>query len=159
MASVGGREHAGLGHRRHAVARRDGDERSRLGAGREQRGKAGEHGVVVAEDAAQQRAPREVDGQRSGDALERLRRVLGGRDDEQRVGKRGAAGGPARGLGHAGRVGVDSDDERAGVRGGGPQDAAAVTGAEIDRDPGVAGGECFESADVELEQAAALDNA
>ncbi len=43
--------------------------------------------------------------------------------------------------------------------GGGSQDAAAVTGAEIDRDPGVACGERFESADVELEQAAALDDA
>lgn len=159
MASVGGREHAGLGHRRHAVARRDGDERSRLGAGREQRGKAGEHGVVVAEDAAQQRAPREVDGQRPGDALQRLRRVLGGRDDEQRVRESAAASGAARGLGHAGGAGVDADDERLRMGGGGSQDAAAVTGAEIDRDPGVAGGECFESADVELEQAAALDNA
>ena len=159
VAGVRRREHIVRGHRRHAVARRDRDEHGRLGAGCEQGRDAGEHGVVLAEHAAQQRAPGEVHGQRAGDAVQRLRRVLGGRHGEQRVGQRATASGAARGLGHAGGTGVDADDERLRMGGGGSQDAAAVTGAEIDRDPGVPGGELFESADVELEQAPALDDA
>ena len=85
--------------------------------------------------------------------------MLGGGEDEQRVRECAAASGAARDLGHAGGAGIDAHDERLRMGGGGSQDAAAVTGAEIDRDPGVACGERFESADVELEQAAALDDA
>lgn len=85
--------------------------------------------------------------------------MLGGRHGEQRVRHGAATGGPARGLGHAGGVGVDADEQRLRPGGGGSQDTAAVTGAEIDRDPAVAGGELLESADVELEEAAALNDA
>jgi hypothetical protein len=108
----------------------------------------------MAEDAAQQRAPREGDRQRVGDAVQRLRRVLGRRDREQRVGEGASARRPARGLGHPGRVGVDPDDERVRARGCRREDVTAVTRTEVDRHPGVPGGELCDLADVELEEPA-----
>ncbi len=80
--------------------------------------------------------------------------MLGRGHGEQRVGQRAAACGAARGLDHAGRVGVDADDERFGARSSGREDVAAVTRAQVDRHPGVPGGERCDLADVELEEAA-----
>jgi hypothetical protein len=79
--------------------------------------------------------------------------VLGGGDHEQRVRR-----GPARGLGHSRGVGVDADDERAGMRTGGGQHAAAVTGAEIDQKAVVARRQRVESADVDVVEAAASEH-
>jgi hypothetical protein len=85
--------------------------------------------------------------------------VLGGRDDEQRVGKRGAASGPARGLGHAGRVGVDADHERVGSGGGPRKHVSAVAGPQVERDPGVTRGELVDLADVDFAEGASFDHA
>ena len=91
--------------------------------------------------------------------MERLRWVLGCGDREQRVRQRATPGGAAGCRGHAGRVGVDADHQRVGARGSGPQHVAAVTGAHVERDPDVTGGELAESADVELAEVASLDHA
>ena len=81
--------------------------------------------------------------------------MLGRRDREQRVGHGVAAGRAARGLGQAGRVGVDADHQRPRLRPRGGEDGTPVTRAEVDRDPRMARGELGESADVDFGQAAA----
>jgi hypothetical protein len=135
VARVRRRERLQRRYRRHAVARHDGQQHRRGSARREELRDAGHHRFIAAEHAAQQRSPREVDRERVREAVEGLRRVLGRRDREQRVRQRAAAGGTTRRLGHAGRVRVDADHERVRPRGGGLQHVAAVTGAQVDRDP------------------------
>jgi hypothetical protein len=154
VARVGGRQLSRRGDRRRPVSRHDGQQRRARRRGRQQACHAGEHGVVVAEDPAQQRSPREGDRQRVGDTVQRLRRMLGRCDREQRVGQRAAACRPARGLGHPGRVGVDADDERVRARGSGREDVTAVTRSQVDGHPGVACDERCDLADVELEEPA-----
>jgi hypothetical protein len=100
-----------------------------------------------------------VDGHRRRPSVQRLRRVLGRGDREQRVGQRAAAQRLARRGGHRGRARVDADHERVRVRGGRGQDVAAVARAEVDRDPRMARSEPVESAVVALEEGAALQRA
>jgi hypothetical protein len=159
VAGVRGREHVRGGDGRHAVARHDRDEHGDRRARGEQPGDAGQHGVVAAEHAAQERRPREVDGHRRRPPVQRSRRVLGRGDREQRVGEGAAARRTARGGGHRGRARVDADHERVRARGGRGQHVAAVTRAEVDRDPRMARGEPVESAVVALEEGAALQRA
>jgi hypothetical protein len=93
------------------------------------------------------------------DAVKGLWRVLGGGHREQRVRQRAAAGGAARRVRHAGGVGVDAHDQRLRPRSSDAQHAPAVAGSEVDGDAGVAGPDVFESADVDVDEAAALNRA
>ncbi len=88
-----------------------------------------------------------------------LRRMLGGRHREQRVRQRLSPRGAAGGLGQAGRVRVEADDQRLGPRRRSGEHGAAVTRAQVDRDPRVARGELGESADVDFGEAAARHDA
>ena len=160
MPGVRGGERLRGGDTRGAVAGHDGQEHRGRRLGREQPRDAGEHRVVAAEDAAQQRSPREVDGERGGEAVERLRRVLRRGDGEdgvrQRVPSRGAAGG----LRHAGGTRVEADHERVRARGSGGEHEAPVARSEVDRHVRAAiraGGS--DLAEVELVDPAAADDA
>lgn len=115
MQRVRGRELIGRTKGRHAVARHDGHEQRARRPRREQPHDAREHRVIVAEDAAKQRSPRKVDGERRGQAVQRSGRMLGRRYCEQRVRRRAAARRPLRGFAHAGGVRVDADHERVGA--------------------------------------------
>jgi hypothetical protein len=79
-----------------------------------------------------------VHRERCGQPAQRLRRVLGRCDDEERVRQAAAPLRAARGVRHRGGVCVEADHERLGALGRGVRDVAAVAGAEIDRDAGVA---------------------
>ena len=137
MAGVRRREVLRRGNRRHAVSRHHRDEGRGLGSGGKQLRDAREHGVVVTEDAAQQGPPREVHRERRGQPAQRLRRVLGRRDDEERVRDGAPAQRAARGMGHRGGVRVEADYERVMALGRGVQHVATVARAEVDRNPGV----------------------
>jgi hypothetical protein len=143
---------------RHAVAGDHGDEDLCARSGCEQRGDARQRGVVVAEHAAQERAPREVDRHRVGAAVEGLWRVLGRGDREQRVRHRVALRGAPGGLDHARRVGIEADRQGVGTRPRGGQHMAAVTGPEVDREAVVARRQRVESADVDVVEAAASEH-
>lgn len=60
MARVGGVQPRRRGNRRHAVSGHDGEEHLATRPRRQQRSHAREHGVIVAEQAAQQRSPRKA---------------------------------------------------------------------------------------------------
>jgi hypothetical protein len=113
----------------------------------------------VAQQAVQQRAPRKVDGERRGQAVKRLGRVLGRRHHEQRVPQPVAARRTARGAGHRGGVRVDADHERVGLLGGRGEHGPAVAGAEVDRYAAVPAGEVYDLADVDLVEGAASNDA
>ena len=85
--------------------------------------------------------------------------MLGGRDREQGVRECPAARRSPRRLGHPVRAGVDADHQRLGARARGGEHGATVTGAEVDRDPGVARYEVGESADVDVVEAASVEHA
>jgi len=110
----------------------------------------------VAQHAAEQRAPREVDRQLGGGAVEGLRRVLRRRDHEQRV-RHATAGSAARGVGHGLGVGVEADEERPWRPPRGGQDSAAVTRTEVDGDAPVVRGQGSVAAVVELFALAVAD--
>ncbi len=76
--------------------------------------------------------------------------MLGRRHREQGVRQGAAARRPPRGLGHAGRVRVDADHERVRPRRRGGEHVTAVTGAQVERDPGVTARELCDLADVEV---------
>jgi hypothetical protein len=128
------------------------DRGSRLGQGHQ----PGGHGVLVADDASQQRAPREVDGDAISAADELSRRALGGGDDEQRV-RSSALGLGASGttgcLGHPGGDRVEAEDERLRAPAGGLEDGPTVTGPDVDDEPRVRLGQSVELADVHLDEA------
>jgi hypothetical protein len=92
------------GDSRKTIARSEGEEGvdERSGSGDAHQG-VGEPGLGGG-DAAQQRAPGEVEGDQVGRAVELGRQRLGGGDHEDGVGQAalaGRAGGATRGLGHA----------------------------------------------------------
>jgi hypothetical protein len=143
---------------RHAVARHDGHQDGNARAGCEQPRDSCNHGLVMSQDAAQQRSPWEVDRQRLREAVQRSRRVLGRGDGEQRVRRRAAARAAAGGLRHAGRVGVDADDERLGITSGCGEHVAAVARAQIKCHAGVSRGNRSDLADVHFLELAASDD-
>ena len=113
---------------------------------------------VEGQRTAQQRAPRQLDGDEVGDPGQLGGERLGGRRDEQGVGRpprRGGSGGTTGRLGHGVGAGVDADDERARVGGRGGQHEPSVAGAQVDHDPGGAGAPGGELADVHLVDALA----
>jgi len=79
--------------------------------------------------------------------------LLGGRDDEHRVGQAtlfGRSGGTTRRLGHRRCVGIDADDEGRGLAASPLQDRPTVAGPEVNMDPVGAGDPLMELADVHL---------
>jgi hypothetical protein len=159
VAGVGRRDPPARRYRRHAVSWHHGHQRRPARAWGEQPREARERGVIGAEDAAQQRSPGEVDGERSGDPEQRLRRVLGGRDREQRVRQRAALRRSPRRPRHALGAGVHADHERVRPRARGGEHVPAVAGAEVDHDARVARRQALESADVELVECATANDA
>jgi len=116
-------------------------------------GQATQDRRVGGQQAAQQRAPGEVDGDQVGQAVQRGGEGLGGRDHEPGVGQAaavGPAGGPPGRLGHGGRAGVDPDHQPVRLGGGCRQHEPAVAGAEVEGDRPVAGGQVMELADVHV---------
>jgi hypothetical protein len=63
VTPIGGHQGVRRRHRRRIVAREYRHQRRELGAGGDQLRDARQYRVVVAEDAPQQRSPREVDGE------------------------------------------------------------------------------------------------
>lgn len=159
MAGVCRRELLGGRNRRQPVMRDHGNECGGLGTWRQQVGDAREHRLVAAEDAPQQRSPGEVDRERSGQAAQRLRRVLGGRDYEERVRQPVAAHGAAGCVGHRGGARVQADHERVWPLGRGAQHEAAVARSEVNGNLGVLRGEASDVADVVLVDPAAPNHA
>lgn len=96
---------------------------------REQLGNAGEYRVVIAQNASKQRTPRKVHRQRRGQATQRLRRVLGRSDNEQRVRQASSPSRSSRGLRHRGCAGIYPDDQCLGLVGRRGQHVPAVAGA------------------------------
>lgn len=87
MSLVGGAERGERRKRRDAVSGDDGQQHPTHRARREQLGDSGQGRIVMADYTSQQRAPRKMDGQPARQAVEGLRRVLDGRNDEERVAK------------------------------------------------------------------------
>ncbi len=117
-----------------AVAGGHRGERNERTVGLQQRGDAvGDEGVE-GEGAAEQRAPRELDGDLVEAILELGRQRLGCGRDEDRVREAAASwgtSGTARDLPHRAGICVDPDDERARLASSPTQDGQAVTGAEV----------------------------
>jgi RNA polymerase sigma factor (sigma-70 family) len=91
-----------------------------------------------------------------GEPLQLRGRSLGGAEEEHRVGQATAPDrchGTPRGPGHGSRDGIESDDQRGRLGGGGREDRSTITGADVDRHPLVAGNDLGELADVHLEEA------
>jgi hypothetical protein len=82
--------------------------------------------------------------------VQRLRRVLGGRDKEEGVGQGAASGRSAGGDDHPGGVRVDADDQGVRVFARGREDRAAVARTYVDRDPRMASRQGSDEAVVEL---------
>jgi hypothetical protein len=117
-------------------------------------------GAVPTEDAAAQRAPRESNGDEIGQTCKLHGRGLRRRDDERGIRNaalarlaRGASGG----LGHRRGAGIEPEDEGRRLAGCGGEHRPAVTSADIDRHPLVAGDEIRELTDVHLDEAASDD--
>jgi hypothetical protein len=128
------------------------------GAGAHDPGQAGHDRRVGGQQATQQRAPREVDGDQVGAAVQLARQRLDGGHDEQGVGQPAAAGrgGRApRGHRHRRGAGVDADDQPVGTGRRGGEHVAPVAGPKVDGGRRVPGGQVGELADVHLAQAPA----
>jgi hypothetical protein len=124
-------------------------------------GQPGQHRRLGGQQAAQQRAPGEVDGHQVGQAVQLRRQGLGRGHHEQRVGQPaplGPAAGPPRRLGHRRRAGVHPDDQPVRVGGGRRQREPPVAGAEVDGCRPVPGGQVMDLADVHVPGAPALDD-
>lgn len=136
MTRVRGAEGPRRRNRRHAVPRNDGQQHKPGGPRRKQESNSGQRGIVVAEHAAQERTPREVDGHVVCQAVQRLGWMLSCRHDEQRVTNVAAncAAGRAR---HRGRIGIHADHERVGLPRSSGENCAAVARAEVYCDGGV----------------------
>jgi hypothetical protein len=139
----------------HAVARYDGEEHDAVGAWRKQLRNSRQHGVVAAEEAAEERSPGKVHRQRLRQTAERLRRMLGCRYEEERV--RQAPGCTAGRSGHRSRVRIDTENEGVGTLCCGRQCGPAVTRAEVERHLGVAFRQASEVRRFELVDGAATN--
>jgi hypothetical protein len=116
-------------------------------------GQAAKDHRVGGQQAAQQRAPGEVDADPVGQPVQPGREGLGGREHEHGVGQAttvAAAGGAPGRLGHGGRAGVDPDHQPVLLGGGGREHEPAIAGAEVEGDRPVAGGQVMELADVHV---------
>lgn len=158
MARVRRPERVGRRGLRDAVPWDNGQEHDTGRGRRQQRCDAREHGVVVAEDAPQERSPRKVHGQRVRETMQDLRRVLGRRHDEQDV-RQVAPRRSARGVGHCGRIRIHTDEEgvRALRRGG--EHGAAVTRPQVERHLGMATRQASDVVRMKLVDAAASHHA
>jgi hypothetical protein len=123
---------------------------------------SGRYDRVSADDATEQRAPREANGHEVCDASQLDRRPLGGGDEETRIREAALARrscGASGCLGHPRRDGVETEDERRRLTGCGREDRSTIARAGIDRHPPVAGDEIGNLTDVHLNEAASNDEA
>jgi len=148
----------GSRHRRDAVPRCHRHEHLPGRPRREQLRDSREHGVVAAEDAVQQRSPREVDAEGRGQPAQRLGRVLRRRYDEQRVWQRASARRLPRGLVHRRRVRIEADHERVRTLRRGGQHATSVAGTEVHLYASEAARQASDEACVDLVDAAASND-
>ena len=81
--------------------------------------------------------------------MQRLRRVLDGRDEKEDV-RQSVSGRPPGGRHHPGGVRVDADDESVRVPARGREKRAAVARAYVDRDPRMTSRQGSDEAVVEL---------
>jgi hypothetical protein len=140
-----------------AVRWHDRRERHDRAARREQRCRPRERPRLEAQDAAQQGAPRERDGQQvhatgKGRASQRLGT---GREEASVLGT--AARRTTGRLGHRGRGRIDADDQGRGLEGCPSQHGTAITRAEIHDHPVGPGDQAGDLADVHLVDATADD--
>jgi 5-(carboxyamino)imidazole ribonucleotide synthase len=140
---------------RDAVGRQNrGEHHDRRPRSCDRRYTAQRHGVP-AEDAVQQRAPREEDRHKIRPTGQwRVRQGLSAGGQEQRI-VRAAAVRSSRGLGHRRGRGVDADDEGIRLRGGADEHGTAIARADIKYHPVGPGDQAGDLPDVHLEVASA----
>ena len=123
----------------------------------DQRGDPGQRRFVQAEHAAQQRTPRERDGDQVRAARQhRARQALCAGGQEDRVRGTASSGTPGR-LGHRGSHGVHADHQGTRLGACAHKHGSAVTGTDIDDHPVGPGDQVRDLADVHLEDATADD--
>jgi hypothetical protein len=136
------------------------DDDPELTEGSQRPGQACHQALVAGQDGPEERAPGQRDRDLVGTTVERAREGDRVASEEQRVRQaaapRGTCGADRR-LAQAGRIGIDADTERRRRSPGGVQDRGAVTGAEVDRQSRMLRDEPFELADVDVEEAPAVD--
>lgn len=126
----------------------------------EQAGQAADDERVGGQQAVQEGTPGQYDGHLVGASRQPAGQCCGAFDEEERIrlpalGR--PAGGATRGVTHAGRAGIDADEQRAGLAPGTTKHGAAIAGAHVHDHPLVAGDQAVELTDVEFEETATDD--
>lgn len=138
-----------------AVPRRHGRQHPKLSpwCGLQQPGEPAHEAGVSADDAVEQRSPREVHGHQVRHSRQLVRQVLHARHHEQRV-VEARLPRPAHAVDRRVRARVDTDGEHArrccGC--GGPHDEPPVAGTDVHHHPVPGGCEALELTDVELSE-------
>ena len=117
---------------------------------------AGRSRRVLTDGGAQQRTPREVDGDEGCKAGQLGRQLLHSRRDEARVRQSALSGrsrGTTRGIAHGLVARVDGEHQLVRMISRLVQDVASITRTQVDRDGRVRGGKVGQLADVHLGEA------